>query len=153
MNIKVGDVVKFTAYDIGLHGAIGIVRQIDNDGILTVEFPEENNSHLHSCSGLIKSNRGWWCEPDQIERISKKAKSKANHTSNLKEKYINKEFVIIDNAERTVLVTDIDKLYMTVKVVENNYSRQNCVGNFFPYVGDIIKYPLTALPVMYETTK
>lgn len=68
----------------------------------------------------------------------------------LKEKYMNKEFVIITNTERTVLVTDIDELYMTVKVIKNRYSRQNCVGNYFPYVDDVVKYPLTALPIMYE---
>ena len=32
----------------------------------------------------------------------------------LREKYMNKEFVIITNTERTVLVTDIDEFYMTV---------------------------------------
>ena len=71
----------------------------------------------------------------------------------LKEKYVNKEFVIISNTDRTVLVTDIDELYMTDKVTKNQYGRQNCVGNYFPYVGDIIKYPLTALPIMYEVTE
>lgn len=71
----------------------------------------------------------------------------------LREKYMNKEFVIITNTERTVLVTDIDEFYMTVKVTKNRYSRQNCVGNYFPYVNDIVKYPLTALPVMYEVSE
>jgi len=68
----------------------------------------------------------------------------------LREKYVNKEFMIISNTERTVLVVDIDELYMTVKVTKNRYSRQNCVGYYFPYTDDIVKYPLTALPVMYE---
>lgn len=36
---------------------------------------------------------------------------------------------------------------------KNRYSRQNCVGNYFPYVNDIVKYPLTALPVMYEVSE
>ena len=71
----------------------------------------------------------------------------------LKEKYMNKEFVIITNTERTVLVIDIDELYMTVKVIKNRYSRQNCVGNYFPYVDDVVKYPLTALPIMYEVSE
>lgn len=71
----------------------------------------------------------------------------------LKEKYMNKEFVIITNTERTVLVTDIDELYMTVKVIKNRYGRQNCVGNYFPYVDDVVKYPLTALPIMYEVSE
>ena len=73
--------------------------------------------------------------------------------NDLREKYMNKEFVIITNTERTVLVTDIDECYMTVKVTKNRYSRQNCVGNYFPYVDDIVKYPLTALPVMYEMSE
>ena len=47
----------------------------------------------------------------------------------------------------------IDEFYMTVKVTKNRYSRQNCVGNYFPYVDDIVKYPLTALPVMYEMSE
>lgn len=64
--------------------------------------------------------------------------------------YLNKEFVIITNTERTVLITDIDEFYMTVKVTKNRYGRQNCVGNYFPYEDDIVKYPLTSLPVMYE---
>jgi len=71
----------------------------------------------------------------------------------LKEKYMNKKFVIITNTERTVLVTDIDELYMTVKVIKNRYGRQNCVGNYFPYVDDVVKYPLTALPIMYEVSE
>ena len=71
----------------------------------------------------------------------------------LKEKYMNKEFIIITNTERTVLVTDIDELYMTVKVIKNRYGRQNCVGNYFPYVDDVVKYPLTALPIMYEVSE
>lgn len=73
--------------------------------------------------------------------------------SDLRKKYMNKEFVIITNTERTVLVTDIDELYMTVKVTKNRYSRQNCVGNYFPYVDDIVKYPLTALPVMFKVSE
>lgn len=32
----------------------------------------------------------------------------------------------------------------------NNY---DIVGNYFPYVDDIVKYPLTALPVMYEVSE
>ena len=75
------------------------------------------------------------------------------HINNVREKYINKEFTIITDTERTVLVIDIDELYMTVKVTKNRYSRQNCVGNYFPYVDDIVKYPLTALPVMYEMSE
>ena len=71
----------------------------------------------------------------------------------LKEKYMNKEFVIITNTERTVLVTDIDEFYMTVQVIKNRYGRQNCVGNYFPYVDDVVKYPLTALPIMYEVSE
>ena len=71
----------------------------------------------------------------------------------LKEKYMNKKFVIITNTERTVLVTDIDELYMTVKVIKNRYGRQNCVGNYFPYIDDVVKYPLTALPIMYEVSE
>ena len=55
----------------------------------------------------------------------------------LREKYVNKEFMIISNTERTVLVVDIDELYMTVKVTKNRYSRQNCVGYYFPYTDDI----------------
>ena len=72
---------------------------------------------------------------------------------NLREKYVNKEFVIITKTYCTVLVTDIDELYMTVKVTSNKYARQNCVGDYFPYVDDIVKYPLTALPVMYEPSE
>ena len=71
----------------------------------------------------------------------------------LREKYIDKAFIIITNTERMVLVTDIDEFYMTVKVTKNKYSRQNCIGNYFPYVNDIIKYPLTALPVMYKISE
>ena len=71
----------------------------------------------------------------------------------LREKYMDKEFVIITNTERTVLVTDIDEFYMTVKVIKNRYGRQNCVGNYFPYVDDVVKYPLTALPIMYEVSE
>ena len=71
----------------------------------------------------------------------------------LREKYVNKEFVIIGNTERTVLVTDLDEFYMTVKVTKNRYSRNNCVGNYFPYVDDVVKYPLTALPVMFEVAE
>lgn len=67
----------------------------------------------------------------------------------LRDKYLGKEFVIITNTERTVIVTDVDEFYMTVKVTKNRYSRQNCVGNYFPYVDDVVKYPLTALPVMF----
>lgn len=70
-----------------------------------------------------------------------------------RDKYMNKEFMIITNTERTVLVIDIDDFYMTVKVTKNKYSRQNCIGNYFPYVDDIVKYPLTALPVMYEVSE
>ena len=70
----------------------------------------------------------------------------------LRKKYLNKEFVIIGNTERTVLVIDIDDFYMTVRVIKNKYSRDNCVGNYFPYVNDIIKYPLAALPVMFEVS-
>lgn len=44
-----------------------------------------------------------------------------------RDKYMNKEFMIITNTERTVLVTDIDDFYMTVKVTKNKYSRQNCI--------------------------
>lgn len=73
--------------------------------------------------------------------------------NSLREKYMNKEFTIITNTERIVLVTDIDEFYMTVKVTKNRYNRQNCVGNYFPYVDDIVKYPLTALPVMYEVSE
>ena len=71
----------------------------------------------------------------------------------LREKYVGKEFVIITNTERTVVVTDVDEFYMTVKVTKNRYSRQNCVGNYFPYVDDVVKYPLTALPVMYQVAE
>jgi len=71
----------------------------------------------------------------------------------LKEKYVGKEFVIITNTERTVLVTDVDEFYMTVKVTKNRYSRENCVGNYFPYVDDFVKYPLTSLPVMFEVAR
>lgn len=71
----------------------------------------------------------------------------------LKEKYIGKEFVIITNTERTVLVTDVDEFYMTVKVIKSRYSRQNCVGNYFPYVDDIVKYPLTSLPILFEVSE
>lgn len=71
----------------------------------------------------------------------------------LREKYLDKEFLIITNTERTVVVTDVDTFYMTVKVIKNRYSRQNCVGNYFPYVDDIVKYPLTALPVMYQVAE
>ena len=73
--------------------------------------------------------------------------------NSLREKYMNKEFAIITNTERIVLVIDIDEFYMTVKVTKNKYSRQNCVGNYFPYVDDVVKYPLTALPVMYEVSE
>ena len=73
--------------------------------------------------------------------------------NSLREKYMNNEFTIITNTERIVLVIDIDEFYMTVKVTKNKYSRQNCVGNYFPYVDDIVKYPLTALPVMYEVSE
>lgn len=73
--------------------------------------------------------------------------------SALKEKYIGKEFIITGNTERTVQVTGLDELYMTVKVVKNRYSRNNCVGNFFPYVGDIIKYPVASLPILYEVAQ
>ena len=75
------------------------------------------------------------------------------HINNVREKYINKEFTIITDTERTVLVIDIDELYMTVKVTKNRYGRNNCVGNYFPYVDDIVKYPITALPVMYEISE
>lgn len=71
----------------------------------------------------------------------------------LREKYLDKEFLIITNTERAVVVTDVDTFYMTVKVIKNRYSRQNCVGNYFPYVDDIVKYPLTALPVMYQVAE
>lgn len=71
----------------------------------------------------------------------------------MKEKYVNKEFVIVSNTERTILITDVDDFYMTAKVIKNRYSRNNCVGNYFPYVDDIIKYPLTSLPVMFEVAK
>ena len=71
----------------------------------------------------------------------------------LREKYVGKEFVIVTNTERTVLVTDVDEFYMTVKVTKNRYSRQNCVGNYFPYVDDVVKYPLTALPVIFEVAE
>lgn len=71
----------------------------------------------------------------------------------LREKYLDKEFLIITNTERTVVVTDVDTFYMAVKVIKNRYSRQNCVGNYFPYVDDIVKYPLTALPVMYQVAE
>lgn len=71
----------------------------------------------------------------------------------LKEKYIGKEFVIITNTERTVLVTDIDELYMTVKVTKNKYKRMNCVGNYFPYEDDMVRYPLTELPIMFEVSE
>ena len=64
--------------------------------------------------------------------------------NSLREKYMNKEFMIITNTERIVLVTDIDEFYMTVKVTKNRYSRQNCVGNYFPYVDDIVKYLSTS---------
>lgn len=71
----------------------------------------------------------------------------------LREKYLGKEFLIITNTERTVVVTDVDEFYMTVKVTKNRYSRQNCVGDYFPYVDDVVKYPLTALPVMYQVAE
>lgn len=71
----------------------------------------------------------------------------------MKEKYLNKEFVIVGNTERTVLITDIDDFYMTAKVIKNRYGRNNCVGNYFPYVDDIVKYPLTSLPVMFEVAE
>lgn len=71
----------------------------------------------------------------------------------LKEKYVGKEFLIITNTERTVLVTDVDEFYMTVKVTKNRYSRMNCVGNYFPYVDDVVKYPLTSLPMMFEVAE
>lgn len=73
--------------------------------------------------------------------------------NDMREKYLNKEFIIITNTERTVVVTDIDEFYMTVKVVKNKYGKHNCVGNYFPYVDDIIKYPLTALPIMYKASR
>lgn len=82
-----------------------------------------------------------------------KERKKDMNINGLREKYINKEFMIITNTERTVVVTDIDEFYMTVKVTKNRYSRQNCVGDYFPYVDDIVKYPLTALPVMYEVSE
>ncbi len=82
-----------------------------------------------------------------------KERKKDTNINGLREKYINKEFMIITNTERTVVVTDIDEFYMTVKVTKNRYSRQNCVGDYFPYVDDIVKYPLTALPVMYEVSE
>lgn len=71
----------------------------------------------------------------------------------LREKYVGKEFLIITNTERTVVVTDVDEFYMTVKVTENRYGRVNCVGDYFPYVDDVVKYPLTALPVMYQVAE
>lgn len=71
----------------------------------------------------------------------------------LKKEYIGKEFLVIGNTERTVSVLNVDSLYLTVKVVKNKYSRQNCIGNYFPYVGDIVKYPLTALPVLFKVAE
>lgn len=71
----------------------------------------------------------------------------------LREKYVGKEFLIITNTERTVVVTDVDEFYMTVKVTKNRYGRANCVGDYFPYVDDVVKYPLTALPVMYQVAE
>lgn len=71
----------------------------------------------------------------------------------LREKYLGKEFLIITNTERTVVVTDVDEFYMTVKVTKNKYGRLNCVGDYFPYVDDVVKYPLTALPVMYQVAE
>lgn len=67
----------------------------------------------------------------------------------LKEIYVGKEYVTVTDTKRNVLVIDIDELFMTVKVTENRYARVNCVGNYFPYVNDVIKYPLTNLPEMY----
>lgn len=49
----------------------------------------------------------------------------------LKEKYVNKEFVIIGNTERTVLVTDIDDFYMTVKVIKINIAGKTALGIIF----------------------
>lgn len=69
---------------------------------------------------------------------------------NLRKKYVGKEFVTIGDTKRTVLITDIDELYMTVKVTKNRYDRMNCTGDYFPYEDDIVKYPLTSLPVMYD---
>lgn len=76
-----------------------------------------------------------------------------DHETDIRSHVCSNQSLQITNTERTVLVTDIDEFYMTVKVTKNRYSRQNCVGNYFPYVNDIVKYPLTALPVMYEVSE
>ena len=105
----------------------------------------------------LEQNEGSYKFDEEIAFIKttfhRKGKINNMNFKDLKEKYVNKEFVIIGNTERTVLVTDIDDYYMTVKVIKNKYSRQNCVGNYFPYVNDVIKYPLTALPIMHAVAE
>lgn len=58
---------------------------------------------------------------------------------NLRDEYINKKFVMGNNPEQTILIIDLDELYMTVKVIKGR-----CIA------GDILRYPLTALPVLIE---
>lgn len=58
---------------------------------------------------------------------------------NLRDKYINKKFVMASKPEQTIMIIDLDELYMTVKIIKDRY-----------IAGDIIKYPLSALPVLVE---
>ena len=53
----------------------------------------------------------------------------------LKQKYLNKQFKIGSKSTPPVIITDIDELYMTVKDLQSS---------------KITRYPLTALPVMYD---
>ena len=53
----------------------------------------------------------------------------------LKQKYLNKQFTIGSKSTPPAIITDIDELYMTVKVLQD---------------GKITRYPLTALPVLHD---
>lgn len=67
-DVKIGQRVRYVGKTDTIEGLIGTCVYIDTDKLVTVEF-DSSRSIFHTCMGLCKANRGYWCKAEALEPL------------------------------------------------------------------------------------
>lgn len=67
-DVKIGQRVRYVEKTDTIEGLIGTCVDIDTDEWVTVEF-DSPRSIFHTCMGLCKANRGYWCRAEALELV------------------------------------------------------------------------------------
>lgn len=116
MKFKIGDRVAHYIY------GEGIIRDIE-DSLYVVEF-DKGNRKLHTCHYKCKNYHGWWCNSDEIKKVT----HKVPHEVIIKEKIILCELPPF--ADEDVYRIEINEPYVTVSL------KSGCIGKAICCEGD-----------------